>query len=315
MSQINYSFIIPHKDIPDLLRRCVASIPRRDDIEIIIVDDASDTQLVNEHTMADVINQPCVRMIFTTENGGASFVRNVGVREAVGKWIFIADADDFLMPGAIEMLDKYRYSDADVVCFHVCGKDCYTLEPDERGERYNKLMDQASVGQISLNMMLSLVVTTWTKMVQREFYINNDIRFQEDTRILTDIFWSRRVALEAKCIEISPDVLYCVTERSTRMSRTYVSELYLKQMYHVTKTTNKMVVSNGRKEYAFNIEFVLTRIHKHSLLMYWKYYFLCFFDGTLYYSIKKFTNINRLRLILKYTKWLFYKKDRISIRV
>ena len=62
---INYSFIIPHKDIPDLLRRCVASIPQRDDIEIIIVDDASDSQVVNERTMADVIELPCVKMIFT----------------------------------------------------------------------------------------------------------------------------------------------------------------------------------------------------------------------------------------------------------
>lgn len=37
-----YSFIIPHKNSPDLLNRCIQSIPKRDDIEIIIVDDNSD---------------------------------------------------------------------------------------------------------------------------------------------------------------------------------------------------------------------------------------------------------------------------------
>ncbi|KAA6318757.1 hypothetical protein EZS27_031273 [termite gut metagenome] len=28
--EINYSIIIPHKNIPDLLRRCLNSIPRRE---------------------------------------------------------------------------------------------------------------------------------------------------------------------------------------------------------------------------------------------------------------------------------------------
>ena len=41
---INYSIIIPHKDNIELLKRCVASIPLRSDIQIIIVDDSSDSK-------------------------------------------------------------------------------------------------------------------------------------------------------------------------------------------------------------------------------------------------------------------------------
>jgi len=40
--QTNYSFIIPHKNCPDLLQRCVDSIPERDDVQVIVVDDNSD---------------------------------------------------------------------------------------------------------------------------------------------------------------------------------------------------------------------------------------------------------------------------------
>ena len=36
---INFSIIIPTKNIPDLLQRCLESIPQRSDIEIIVVDD------------------------------------------------------------------------------------------------------------------------------------------------------------------------------------------------------------------------------------------------------------------------------------
>lgn len=36
-----FSFIVPHKDIPDLLMRCMQSIPKSEDILTIVVDDIS----------------------------------------------------------------------------------------------------------------------------------------------------------------------------------------------------------------------------------------------------------------------------------
>lgn len=305
---INYSFVIPHKDIPDLLRRCIASIPRRDDIEIIIVDDASDSEVVNERTMADVMDQPDVKMIFTKENGGLSYVRNVGLSHATGKWIFIADADDFLMPGALEMLDKYKDSDADVVCFHVCGKDCYTLEPRDRGLKYNGCMDRAVAGEISMNKLLAHAVTTWTKMVKRELYIRHNIRFQEDTRIWTDVYWAKLLALKALNIEVSPDVLYCVTERRTNMSNTYVSKEYMKQMYYVIKTSNRLVVDNGKVEYVSNIDYFFKKIRGLSLLMYWKYFFLSLVDGTFYLTTMKCSHKQRLNYLVMFASWLRPRK-------
>ena len=38
---INYSIIIPHYNIPDLLGRCIKSIPEREDVQVIVVDDNS----------------------------------------------------------------------------------------------------------------------------------------------------------------------------------------------------------------------------------------------------------------------------------
>jgi len=36
-----FSIIIPHKNIPDLLMRCLKSIPVSEDIQLIVVDDNS----------------------------------------------------------------------------------------------------------------------------------------------------------------------------------------------------------------------------------------------------------------------------------
>lgn len=42
-----YSIIIPHYNIPDLLQRLLDSIPQREDIEIIVVDDNSSSDVVD----------------------------------------------------------------------------------------------------------------------------------------------------------------------------------------------------------------------------------------------------------------------------
>ena len=50
MPKIIYSIVIPHYNIPDLLERALNSIPQREDIEIIVVDDNSDPAKVDfEH--------------------------------------------------------------------------------------------------------------------------------------------------------------------------------------------------------------------------------------------------------------------------
>ena len=57
---INFSIIIPTKNIPDLLQRCLESIPQRSDIEIIVVDDNSDREIVDVKNYPGTNNQQVI---------------------------------------------------------------------------------------------------------------------------------------------------------------------------------------------------------------------------------------------------------------
>lgn len=92
MSTIRYSVIIPHKDIPDLLDRLLHSIPKREDVEIFVVDDNSDPQI-----MAGYKELEGVRYFYTRESCGAGYARNIALREARGEWLLFADADDYFL--------------------------------------------------------------------------------------------------------------------------------------------------------------------------------------------------------------------------
>ena len=71
----NYSIIIPHKNSPELLDRCLKSIPERNDIEIIVVDDCSDENCRPQ------IDRKGVEIIYVTkeETKGAGRARNLAI--------------------------------------------------------------------------------------------------------------------------------------------------------------------------------------------------------------------------------------------
>src|SRR5690606_20391341 len=108
---------IPHKNIPHLLIRCVKSIPKRQDLEIIIVDDNSDEKFLD--ILSSLCSSENVKIIWNEESKGAGAARNLGMSLAKGKWLLFADADDFYVSDFISVLDKYIDIDSDAVFFKV----------------------------------------------------------------------------------------------------------------------------------------------------------------------------------------------------
>ena len=103
--EITYSFIIPHKNCPDLLQRCVDSIPERDDVEVIVVDDNSAER--KKPSLKERKNLQVI-LLDAEHSKGAGRARNVGLQHAEGKWLLFADADDYYNENELKkILNKY----------------------------------------------------------------------------------------------------------------------------------------------------------------------------------------------------------------
>ena len=139
---IDYSIIIPHYNNAEDLKCCLASIPDRDDVEIIIVDDNSNPGKVDfEHFPG--LGRANTKVFFSKgEHGkGPGYARNVGVQQAQGRWIVFSDSDDYFLPSFNDMLDAYKDSDADVVYFKVAKRN---LEGEISSyEMFNNAIDEA----------------------------------------------------------------------------------------------------------------------------------------------------------------------------
>ena len=84
---INYTVIIPHYNIPDLLRRCLKSIPCREDVQVVVVDDrSSDENLIILKEMERGFSN--VQFVYLEKNQGGGNARNVGLQYAIGTYVF-----------------------------------------------------------------------------------------------------------------------------------------------------------------------------------------------------------------------------------
>jgi len=205
---INYSFIIPHKNCPDLLQRCVDSIPERDDVQVIVVDDNSEEG--KKPSLKDRKNLQVIRLD-ATQSKGAGRARNVGLEHAEGKWLLFADCDDFYNKGFLDILDKYKDGDLDAVYFDATSVDSKTLEPCPK--RLRKLNDMVNEGLHSEEAFFKLRCfynAPWAKMTRRSFVEEHGISFEE-TINGNDIMFSHYVGYLAKKSMVIHNKLYVYT--------------------------------------------------------------------------------------------------------
>lgn len=212
---INYSFIIPHKNTPDLLQKCLGSIPRREDVQIIVVDDNSDADKV-DFSHFPGLDDPKVEVYLTKEGKGAGFARNVGLSHAIGKWIVFADADDFFNPCINEALDKYRDNKSDIIFFKGNSIKLPSGEIGCRGNSMNVAIDKAIHGESFSDLLL--ISTPVRKFIRHEFLTKNKIIFNE-VKWSNDVVFSAKVNTIAKQFEASDLPIYCITQSSNSLVR------------------------------------------------------------------------------------------------
>ncbi|WP_455669719.1 glycosyltransferase family 2 protein [Phocaeicola sp.] len=217
MNEFYYTIIIPHKNIPDLLQRCLKSVPYRKDIQLIVVDDNSDASAV---TSLQLLSEKYshVQFVYTSEGRGGGYARNIGLKYAKGKWILFADADDFFNYCIGDILDKYSSSGADMVFFNANCLDTVKYTPGNRVRHLNKWMMQYPSDAASASLSLRYRFgEPWCKIIRRSLIEEHCIRFDE-TPIHNDTTFSYLVGFYARRIEVDDRAGYCVTVREKSVS-------------------------------------------------------------------------------------------------
>lgn len=215
---VNYTIIIPHHNIPNLLRRCLHSIPSRDDIQIIVVDDCSDEiyksdllSIEKEFLNADFYYSGICK------GGGAA--RNIGLQHAKGKYVLFADADDFFNYCIGDVLNEYINETCDIIFFNANCLDTDTYLPKNRIQHLNTMHEEYErLPEKAITSLKYLYGEPSCKFVKRELIEKNNIQFDE-TRIHNDTKFSYLVGFYANDVKVDHRAIYCLTERNNSVSK------------------------------------------------------------------------------------------------
>ncbi len=97
------SVVIPTHNYGHFLLRALRSVQRQldDDVELLVIDDGSTD---NTSAVVSAFQHDCgvVAQLITQPNRGAAAARNHGIRAACGRYVLLLDADDELMPDALQ---------------------------------------------------------------------------------------------------------------------------------------------------------------------------------------------------------------------
>ncbi len=229
MNKITYSFIIPHKNCPELLQRCVNSIPRRNDVQIIVVDDDSDPNIVDWREFK-FDNDKCIELVLTKGGHSAGAARNEGLKKAVGKWILFADSDDYYADGFLEVLDQEQ--NVEVVFFNY---QCIDNESKKKLHSNKDVIFNNFESDEKLLEKIKYMNAPVIKMVSKDFIDHYHITF-EDVILGNDIWYSYQVGFFCKSCKVINQKLYIysINNNSITTSRTVAKdvvqiEAYVKQ--------------------------------------------------------------------------------------
>ncbi|MBO4463680.1 MAG: glycosyltransferase family 2 protein [Prevotella sp.] len=258
---MNYTIIIPHRNIPNLLERLLKSIPERDDLEIIIVDDCSDSNIVNFELFPGK-NRKNLKLIRNEVNHGAGYSRNSAVPLATGKWIIFADADDFFNDGFDEFLTQFVDSNADVVYFSANSVDSDTYAPSYRADHIHDYMkkynDDPKKGELILRYLFSETVC---KLVKSELIKRYSIVF-DDTSIHEDVRFACSVGHHAKEIAVVNRELYCITSRKGSLCSTLSMKKYLDEL-KVFARWKKFLMDNQPSLEMLKFDYRMYNVSRH----------------------------------------------------
>lgn len=204
----SFSIIIPHRNCPDLLQRCLDSIPVRESIQVIVVDDNSDSNIVDFDNFPGNDRED-VKIVYTKEGKGAGYARNVGLEYATGEWIVFADADDYFFSKELSKLFEVDFpEDADVVLYQYKfyrGDGSYFIYPEIEAPDDTEAIHL--IVSHNTNDLCRMAVMPWTKMVRRKHLDKYHIRFDE-IKWGNDMIYSTKLSLSVDSFLVAPLLVY-----------------------------------------------------------------------------------------------------------
>lgn len=210
---IDFSIIIPTYNLEKYIVTTLESICKNklENTEIIIVDDGSTDN--TKEVAREYLNRKNVPQfqILSQENKGVSAARNVGIAEALGKYLIFCDGDDLCADNLMQTIDAYKNKDYDMLVWRY-----YIKQENVQKESQNAFARTTLYSKEALKSFLleGNRVRIGSFAVKKALLEDNNISFTEGCAIAEDVEFMYKCLTACKSVFLLNDLLFTYVKRA-----------------------------------------------------------------------------------------------------
>lgn len=243
----DFSVIVPTwRGAIKYLPRLFDSIPVKDKIEIIVVDNSK-----NPISREEIKSDREITLLHSAPERHAGGSRNDGMAVAKGKWLLFADSDDFYSEDAFDVYYSMLDTDAEIVYTGMGGIYEDTGEPSNRGDRYAKAVHDYLNGHLSEMSLRLQFSSPCCKMVSNNLVKRHALRYDEVVAS-NDMYFSMLTGYYAKSITAVDKVTYIATVNRGSLTRRRDYAVSMSR-FKVILRYNQFLRKHGHHQYQSSI--------------------------------------------------------------
>ena len=229
MNKNRLSIIIPVYNAESYLARCLDSIFEQSftSYEVILVDDGStdsSSLICDRYSSTD----PRFRTVHK-KNGGVGSARNAGMNLAKGEYVMFVDADDALLPDALEsVMEQVTGEDLVVGGYTAFFGGIPGREVHPSGERAYGSGSIDSFFQTNVRRGNDLIEVSWAKLFRRKAL--GDLCFREDLNYGEDRLFVLNFLASCSSLRTCSVAVYAYHNRPDSLGGDIASDCHLMQM-------------------------------------------------------------------------------------
>jgi len=239
---MKYSIIIPIYNTEKYLVKCLNSIINNNNIEIILIDDAS---IDNSYEICLEYSKKYdnIKVFHNEKNKGVSYCRNLGILYSKGEYLIFIDSDDTLYEDVINNKDKRINKNNDIYFFKN-----YKIIENKKEIIIDKNISLINTKDDYLEIISSLDKfpgSVHGKIFNKNFILENNILFDENLTINEDIEFVINDLLKSKNIKYIDEKFYKYYKRNESTTNNWTKE----KLNSILKNIEKNIDNNTKFTY------------------------------------------------------------------
>lgn len=267
---IDVSLIVPVYNVSEYLPECLDSLINQtfENIEIICVNDGSTDNCLE--ILEDYSRKDERIKIISQKNSGLGASRNVGMKQASGKYIFFMDSDDFLELNAIELLYENITKNESDVAFYRGYKYTDGNRTDYTMLNFNKVFGGCDYHDFTFtyrdakDYVLNNGYNAVLKLYRKEFLDSYPDFYFPEGIAFEDILFHVKMMVRASKLSFIPDRLYYYRYNETSIVNTpeYTFDIFL----NIDMVEEFLIENSLMEEFAEDFEyFKMKRLDFHIM--------------------------------------------------